>query len=408
MAELDLVGFLRPGDTILVGQATAEPLRLVDQLLDTSETVENLTVVCGYAQSPAWERATSGRLRIKSYAAHGPLRKLSRKGLLDIIPLHYSQIEEVIVTRRLPIDIVLLQVGPADADGFYDLGATVDFTIAAVKYARAVIVEVNDQMPRTNSSMRLHISQVAASISTSAPLAGSPSRPPSECEKKVAANVARLIPSGAMIQLGVGALADAIAHELHDRRQLSVRSGLVGDWLVDLYEAGALSAEPGNCVTGIALGSNRLYSFLSDTDIVRMEPISEQISDEAMKSGRPYISINSGIEIDLLGQVGSEIAGGRYVGAVGGQGDFFRASRRSEGGLAIIAMPSTSPWGSSRIVRELAGPVTSLKSDVDVVVTEWGTAEISAASLSERAERITSIAAPEHRVALSNSLPIWI
>jgi acyl-CoA hydrolase len=405
MSELDLGAFVRAGDAVLVGQAAAEPLHLVDQLLKVSETVENLTAVCGYVQSPAWERVTGNRLRVKSYAAHGSLRALSRQGLLEIIPLHYSHIEQVIASRQLPIDVVLLQVGPVDADGFYDLGATVDFALAAIEHARAVIVEVNDRMPRTNSTTRLHSSKVTASISTSAPLANSPARPASELEKKVAANVAHLIPSGAMIQLGVGALPDAIAHSLRDHRQLSVRSGLVGDWLVDLYEAGALATEPGNCVTGIALGGERLYSFLSDTDIVRMAPISEQISAAAMKSGRPYMSINSGIEIDLLGQVGSEIAGSRYVGAVGGQGDFFRASRSSEGGLAIIAMPSTSPSGSSRIVRELTGPVTSLKSDIDVVVTDWGAAEISAASLSERAERITSIAAPEHRDALNNARP---
>lgn len=408
MSQFELSEFLEPGDTVVVGQAAAEPPLLVEQLIAAAETVDDLTALCGYAQTSAWEGATTGRLRVRSYAGHGPLRKLSRLGLLDVLPLHYSRIEQVIKSGRLPVDVVLLQVGPADAAGYYDLGATVDYAVTAAETARAVIVEVNDQMPRTRSSRRLHVSKVTAAISASAPLADSPARPASEVERQVAAHVATLIPDGATIQLGVGALADAVANELRGRTNLRVRSGLVGEWLVDLHEAGALSDEPGSVVTGMALGGERLYAFLTDSPLVEMAPIVEQVDPAAIAKCAPYVSINSAIEVDLLGQVSSEVVGGRYVGAVGGQVDFFRASRGSENGMAIIAMASSSPSGESRIVNELGGPTTSLKSDVDVVVTEWGAAEISSASLSERADRIAKVAAPQFRELLHANRSKWI
>jgi acyl-CoA hydrolase len=284
----------------------------------------------------------------------------------------------------------------------------VDWAVAAAEHARVILVEVNENMPRTSSSRRLHRSRVTASLSSSRRLADSPARPPSSVEIEVARNVAALIPSGATIQLGASALAEAIGRELRDRRSLRVRSGLVGDWLVELYEAGALDDSSGSIVTGMALGSEKLYDFVNDSPIVRFAPIDEQIAPAAMAQCRPYISVNSAIEVDLIGQVNSEVIGGRYVGAVGGQMDFFRAARASESGIAVVALSSTSPSGAGRIVSSLSGPVTSPKSDVDVVVTEWGSADIAAASFAERAERLAEIAHPDHRDQLRSSRPAWI
>jgi acyl-CoA hydrolase len=409
MPDLDIAGYLRPGDTVLIGQAAAEPPVLVEKFIAAARAIGGLTAFCGYTLSPAWEGVSAGRPHIKAYVAHGPLRKLSAKGLVEIVPWHYSRIEEYITAGHIRIDAVLLQVAPADADGYYSLGATVDYAAVAAGKARVVLVEVNENMPRTSSSRRLHRSLVAASATSSRVLAGSPARPATTAERAVARNVAALVPPGATIQLGVGALADAIARELHGRRDLRVRSGLVGDWLVDLDEAGALAGVPGSCVTGMALGTERLYKFLQCSAKVRMAPVGEQLAPAAMAECDPYVAINSAIEVDLHGQVSAEVAGERYVGAVGGQAGFFRAARLARSGLAVVALAATDAAGTtSRIIPAVSGPVTTPQSDVDLVITEFGAADLRGTSYRERAERLIDVAAPHHRAALTSALPPWL
>jgi acyl-CoA hydrolase len=239
-------------------------------------------------------------------------------------------------------------------------------------------------------------------------LADSPARPAAAAERAVAENVAAFVPSGATIQLGVGALADAIARALHGRRDLLVRSGLVGDWLVDLDEAGALADSPGSCVTGIALGTDRLYKFLADSAKVRMARFDEHLAPAALAQCDPYVAMNSAIEVDLHGQANAEVVAGRYVGAVGGQVGFLRAARKARSGLAILALAATNSDGStSRIVPAVSGPVTTAQSDVDLVITEFGAADLRGTSYRERAERLIAVAAPQHRAALASARPPW-
>jgi acyl-CoA hydrolase len=402
-----LDGVVRSGDTVLIGQAASEPPTLVAALLRLAAEVEDVTAICGYALDPVWLTARPGRPYLRSYSAQGPLRALARAGLVDLMPLHYSRIEDHVRDGRLAADVVLLQVGPPDEEGYYALGATVDYVVVAAEAARAVVVEVNPNMPRTQATRRLHRSLVTAEVATSAPLAVSPVRAPSPEELAVASNVAALVPDGATIQVGLGALAEAIAAELHGRRNLRVRAGLVGDWLVGLYEAGAMAPGPATCVTGIALGTDRLYRFLDGNDRVRMAPLSEQLAVDALAAAGPFITMNSAIEVDLLGQVNAEVGGGRYVGAVGGQVDFFRGAHVGDGGLAVVAL-AAGPGSASRIVAHLSGPVTTPKSDVDVVVTEWGVADLRGADFGERACRLAAIAHPDVRDELLAALPPWV
>ena len=409
MADLDIAQYLRPGDTVLIGQAAAEPPVLVEKFITVAHAIGGLTAFCGYTLGDAWAGVSPGQPDIKAYVAHGALRELSAKGLVDIIPCHYGRIEDLVATGHIRIDVVLLQVAPADSDGYYSLGATVDYAAVAAEHARVVLVEVNPNMPRTSSLRRLHRSQVAASVTSSRPLADSPARPATTAELAVAKNVAAFVPAGATIQLGVGALADAIARELHGRRDLRVRSGLVGDWLVDLDEAGALADVPGSCVTGMALGTERLYKFLSDSAKVLMAPVDEQLAPAPLAQCDPYVAMNSAIEVDLHGQVSAEVVGGRYVGAVGGQAGFFRAARLARSGLAIVALAATNADGTaSRIVPVVSGPVTTAQSDVDLVITEFGAADLRGTSYRERVERLIAIAAPQHRAALASARPSWL
>jgi acyl-CoA hydrolase len=409
MPDLNIADYLRPGDTVVVGQAAAEPPALVAKLIAAARDIKGLTAVCGYTLSDAWREVSAGKPHITTYVAHGALRGLAATGLLDIIPSHYSRLEELFVTGRVPADVVLLQVAPADADGYYSLGATVDYVSVAAERARVVLVEVNPNMPRTRCARRLHASQVTASVTSASEVAGSPARPATDAERKLATHVAALIPSGATIQLGASALADAIAAALSDRRGLRVRSGLVGDWLVDLDEAGALDDSEDSCVTGMGLGTERLYKFLATSAKVRLAPLDEQVADAAMALCDPYVAVNSAVEVDLLGQVSSEVAGDRYVGAVGGQLDFFRAARRARSGLAVVALAAANAAGTvSRIVPVVSGPVTTPQSDVDLVVTEFGVADLRGASYRQRAQRLIAVAAPQHLDALRSRLPAWL
>jgi acyl-CoA hydrolase len=404
MTMLDMASYLRPGDTVLIGQAAAEPPALVAQFIAAAHRIDGLTALCGYTLSSAWADVGPGQPHIKAYVAHASLRQLSARGLVEIIPCHYSRIEDLIVTGRMPVDVVLLQVAPPDEDGYYSLGATVDWAAVAAERARVVLVEVNTNMPRTSASRRIHMSRVTGAVASSAALAYSPARAPTAAERAVAGRVAAFIPSGATIQLGARALADAVAQELRGRRHLRVRSGLVGDWLVDLDEAGALDG----CVTGMALGTERLYKFLGDSAKIQLAPLAEQLDPAALASCDPYVAVNSAIEVDLLGQVSSEVAGERYIGAVGGQLDFFRATRQARSGLAIVALGATNADGTrSRIVPAVSGPVTTPQSDVDLVVTEFGAADLRGVSYRERTDRLMAIAAPQHRAALSAARPAW-
>ena len=401
MTDLDITAHLRPGDNVIIGQATAEPPELVRRLIAAARSVAGLTAFCGYSLSPAWADVGPQGPRVKAYVAHGALRKLAARGLLDVLPWHLSAVEPNITSGRLGVDVVLLQVGPKDADGYFNLGATVDYVVVAAQHARDVLIEVNPHMPRTRSDRRLPESLVTGEIHTTAELAGSPARPANEVEHRVAHHVAAVIPAGATVQLGASALAGEVARALHTRRGLRVRSGLAGDWLVDLYATGAMAPGLDTSVIGMAVGTRRLYDFVDGSGVVRFAPTPDLVDPVAMREWAPYVAVNSAIEVDLTGAVNSEVVAGKFVGAVGGQVDFLRATRAAADGLAIVALAATHPSGESRIVVDLSGPVTSLKSDVDLVITEWGVADLRAASISERAARLIAVAAPEHRAGLT-------
>ncbi|WP_077003110.1 acetyl-CoA hydrolase/transferase family protein [Variovorax sp. KK3] len=410
---ISLADYLRPHDTVLVGQAAAEPHELVAQLIDASQEISDLTVVCGYALSDDWKRVTRSKLRVATYSAHGPMRGLARSGEIDILPNHYSHFERLVTTGAFQPDVILLQLAPADADGYHSFGTSVDYVAKAAQRAPAaaatgsvvragpiVIAEINDNMPATRSRWRLHHTQITASFTTDRALEGTPARAPTDIDWAIARNVASVVPDGASVQLGIGALATAIGRALCEHRELRVRSGLVGDWLLDLDAAGALADAEDACIAGMALGSHSLYDFVARHDRIRFMPITDLTASEAVSSCDPYIAVNSALEVDLLGQVNSEVAGGKYIGALGSQVDTFRATRMASSGLAIVAMPARSPTGAPQIVSALSGPVTSLQSDIDMVITEYGVADLQGTTAAERAGRLIEIAAPEHRDAL--------
>lgn len=395
MASSLLSDCLRPGDHIVVGQAAGEPVGLVAELFELAPRLGAVDVFCGLSLNPAWEGNVPDAVRVTTYCGLGTMRKLVARERARVVPASLSQLSSFIASRRPPVDVVLLQVSPADADGYHSLGCTLDYVWDAAQAARVVVVEVNPNMPVTRSSGRLHGSRVVVARVSDAPLLESTAEEPGEVQRQVARQVANLVPDGATIQLGIGGLAVAVAGALKDRRGLKVRSGMVGDWILDLADSGAIdSATPDACLTSLAVGSRRLYGSLSGEGLLGFAPPAQLA---VPIPGSPLMAINSAIEVDLDGQVNAEFLGERYVGAVGGQTDYFRATRRSPGGLAILALPSTTGRDAKSRIIPRCTYVTSPQSDVDVIVTEHGAADLRATTLKERRAMIANIADPRAR-----------
>jgi acyl-CoA hydrolase len=397
MSSVTLADGLRPGDRIVVGQACSEPLGLVSQLFALAPRLDPLQVYCGLSFNPAWAGELPEGLRLTTYCGLGTVGKAVTRGRARVVPTSLSQLSAQIASRQMPVDVVLLQVSPPDADGFHSLGCTLDYVWEAAQVARQVVVEVNSRVPMTRSRGRLHHSQVMVAHESDTPLPEPAAEAPSEAQRAVARRVAGLVPNGATLQLGIGGLAAAIAEALRSHKGLKIRSGMAGDWLLDLADSGALdTTRPDNCLASLAVGSRRLYASLSVDALLGFATPAELV---VPIPGSPRMAINSTIEVDLAGQLNAELLGDRYVGTVGGQTDYFRAARASEGGLAIVALVSVTGQGTSRIVPR-CGHVTSTATDVDLVVTEHGVADLRGTTLGERSALIANLADPQAREAL--------
>ena len=401
-----LAHHLRRGDHVVVGQTTGEPPGLVDELFALAPGLGQVNVFCGYSLNPAWGAPINAALRVTTYCGLGSVRHIVGRGAARVIPAQMSQLTSYFKSGMLKADVVLLQVSPADAEGYHSLGCALDYVWSAAQAARVVLVEVNPNVPRTRSACRLHCSRVVVARESDLPLLEVPNEAPDERQLIIGRNVARLVPDGAIIQLGIGGMAAAVARALSQHRGLRVRSGMVGDWLPELVASGAIdTTDPEACMASLAVGTRSLYEVAGPGSMLSFAAPAQLVAPRGQAAGAPFMAINSAIEVDLCGQANAEFVGTRYVGAVSGQPDYFRAARRSPGGLAIIALPATVGAASkSRVVARIAGAyVTAAQSDVDVIVTEYGVADIRATTLAERRRLITALAEPQFQGALNEA-----
>lgn len=405
-SALDLSEIIRPGDQIIWGQACGEPQTLTEALVAQRAVLGGVSVFMGASFSNTFRPEHSDFIRFQAFGALGSSRKLSRAGVLDLVPCHLSRIAPFIETGAIRCDVAFVQVAPADASGRYSLGLVSDYIRSAIRKARCVVVEVNAQVPQVHCVEPLLQDEIDYLIETDRPLIEVPAAPPGDIDRAIAAIAQKFIPDRATLQMGIGAVPEAVMSLLRDRRDLSVHSGMVGDSLVDLIDCGAVTnahkeLDPGITVTGALIGTRRLFDFCHRNPGVMMHPSSYTHDITVLSRLSRFMSLNSAVEVDLSGQVNAETAGGHYVGAVGGQVDYVRAAALSAGGCSMIALPSTAQDGAvSRIVTQLSGPVTTARSDVDVVITEFGAAELRGRSLSERRRALIAIAHPDHREAL--------
>ena len=405
--EIDFTALLRPGDGVWWGQAGAEPEPLVNALLDQVDDIGPLRAFCGLT----WNERLAGDipegLTVLSYGGLGQLRDLSRSGRLDVVPCHYSSIPRLFARGQLPCDVGLVQVSPPGPDGTVSLGIGVDYAADAIAHTRTLVAEMNHRMPATAGSIRLTLDSFAAVVETDRPLRELVSGPAREEDLRIAEHVASLVEDRDTIQIGVGTLPNAVLEALSGHRDLGVHSGMITDGILALAEKGVITGaykeiDRGLIITGAALCTEAGYARLSQLPI-EFRAASYTHAPAVLSQLRSLVSINSAIEVDLLGQVGAELVQGVHIGAVGGQVDFSRAAALT-GARSIIALRS-EVHGQSTIRPVLrSGVVTTARVDVDAVVTEHGIAMLTGCTVAERARRLIAVAAPHHREWLEQSL----
>ena len=400
----DLGSYIRDGDTVLFGQAAAEPLTLTRALVAQRQSLGQLKVFLGITLSDTFKPEHADHFHFMSYCGAGSNRHLARAGVLDVFPSAYSSFPLVLNAERPFADVILVQVSPPDADGRFSLGLANDLLVAAIPTARVVIAEVNPLVPRTFGALTLDASDIDLLVHGSVPPIESLSGKTSPVDMLIAQRVADLVDDGSTLQFGLGGVADAPLALLHNRKNLGVHSGIVGDGIVGLAESGALTnalkgRDVGTSITGLLIGTRRLYDFADSNAAVGMRGNSYTHGPEVLRSLNKFVAINSAIEVDLTGQVNSEVANGEYLGAVGGAPDFLRAAHFSRGGIPIVALPSMAGQ-RSRIVSRLCGPVTTPRCDAGLIVTEHGAADLRGLSLGQRKQRMLEIAHPSQREML--------
>jgi 4-hydroxybutyrate CoA-transferase len=345
-------------------------------------------------------------------------REAVNDGRAAYIPCFLSEIPRLFLKGYVPLDVALLTVSPPDRHGYCSLGTSVDVSNAALRTAKFVVGQINRNMPRTHGDGLVHINSLDVVLESHDPIPEHHIGQPDDIERTIGRQIAPLVENGACLQLGIGSLPNAVLAELHSHRNLGIHTEMFSDGLLDLMASGAVNnAEkvfcPHQTVTTFVYGSRRLYDFIDDNPSVIMLRVEQTNNPAVIAQNAKVTAINSAIEVDLTGQVCADSIGSRIYSGVGGQVDFITGATRSEGGKAIIALPSQTSKGKSRIVAELgvgAGVVTT-RAHVHYVATEYGVVDLFGKNMWERAEALISIAHPNHRESLARDLikraPHW-
>jgi 4-hydroxybutyrate CoA-transferase len=403
----EAVAGIRSGDQLYLQCAAATPSVLLDALVARAAELSDVSVVHLHCEGPGPHLAPemAPHFRHKALFIGPNARAAVAEGRAEYIPTFLSDVPRLFDSGLLPLDAVFVNATPPDAHGFCSLGTSVEAMHAAVRAARQVIVQFNTAMPRTLGDSFIHISQIDLAVECDVPPYEHPIGPIGAVEGRIGEYVAALVPDGATIQLGIGAIPAATALALRDKRDLGVHTEMFTDSIVDLVEAGVITGarkerNRGKFVTAFLMGTRRLYDFVDDNPMVEMRPVDFTNDTHVFRSFDRMVAINSAIEVDLGGQVVADSIGHRLYSGVGGQMDFIRGAGLAAEGRAIIALPSTAGVArASRIVaslREGAGVVTT-RAHVRTVVTEYGVAELFGKSLRERAVALIGIAHPDVR-----------
>jgi acyl-CoA hydrolase len=413
VSPADALALVTSGMKVFVQGACATPSPLLDALAMRGD-LENIKLYHLHLAGPApwldgdrWQRFHS----ISLFTGPG-LRGPIEHGHADFVPIFLSDVPSLFSSGRVALDIAFVQLSPPDAHGHCSLGTSVDTARAAVDSARFIIAEINDQMPRTHGNTNVPFDRIDAFICTNRPLHEHAPGQESAVEARIGEIIAGLVEDRSTLQMGIGAIPDAVLTRLGNKHDLGVHTEMFSDRLVDLIESGVVNnkykqVHPGRTVTSFINGTKRLFDFVHDNLAVEFHPCDRTNDTAVIRRNPRVVAINSAIQVDLTGQVCADSFGHRIYSGIGGQMDFIRGAALSRGGKAIIALPSTGKSGTiSRICTEInpgAGIVTT-RGHVHWVVTEYGAVNLHGCSLRERGEALISIAHPDFRAELTKDL----
>jgi len=406
----DAVKHIKSGDRVVLGHACGEPQLLVNALVNRAEELSDVEIVHMVAMGkgryclPEYERS----FRHNGLFIGAPTRTAVKEGRADYTPCYFHQIPGLFSSDILPIDVALVTVSPPNKYGYVSLGVSVDYTRQAILSAKTVIAEVNPNMPRTAGDSYININYINYFVPCELPLVELSSPLIGEVENAIGRHIADLINDGDCLQLGIGAIPDAVLNFLGDKRELGIHSEMISDGVMKLVEAGVITGSrknyhPHKIVITFAMGSRKFYEWLDENPVIAALPVDIVNNPAIIAQNDNLISINSALCVDLLGQVAADTLGPVQFSGVGGQVDFVRGSGLSHGGKSIIALPATAAKGTvSRISLTLdrGQAVTTNRYDIDYVVTEYGIAKLKGKTNRQRANDLISIAAPQFREEL--------
>jgi acetyl-CoA hydrolase len=406
------VSRVQSGQRLFMTGNCAVPHVLMEALVARAPDLRDVEIchILTFGKAPWADPAMAGHLRVNSLFISDEIRRAVHEGRSDFTPCYLSEIPGLFTQGVLPVDVAFVHVSPPDEHGFCSYGVEVSVTKAAAQAAKTVIAEVNRQMPRTLGDAFIHVSKLHGIVEVDYALPSIQMAGTSELAQRIAAHVAGLIPDGATLQTGIGAVPDSVLRLLTDRKHLGVHTELFSDGVIDLVERGVIDGEMkslhrGKIIAGFTVGTQRLYDFVNDNPIIEMHP-TEYVNDPFIVSQNDrMVAINSAIEVDLTGQVCADSIGSRIYSGVGGQVDMLYGAARSKGGVPIVALPSTAVVKGETLsklvpmLRPGAGVVTG-RYLVHYVVTEHGVADLYGKTLRQRARALIDIAAPEFRAEL--------
>ncbi len=410
VSAADAIAAVRDGDFIIVPTGVGEPPALLTALSEKRRDLHDVKVaqILAMRKYAYLDPQTVEHVRHVAFFYGGATRAGGKEGWIDFIPNYFSEIPSQIERGLIPADVVLSMASPMDAHGYFAVSLGADYTMAAIAKARAVVLEVNPNVPYAFGNCHVHISQVAALTESSEPVmeVGLPKIGP--VQQAIGKFVAELIDDGSTLQIGYGGIPDAVVMQLTQKRDLGIHTEMIGDGILTLIESGAVTNRrknhmPGKMVATFALGSNKLYRFMDRNPALEMHPV--DFTNDPSRAGLNdnLVAINATLQIDLLGQCGSESLGPTPYSGTGGQSDFVRAANRSRGGKAFIVLPSTAKDDTVSRIAPVLSPGTHLttsKNDIDYVVTEYGVARLRGQSAKQRAASLIAIAHPNFRADL--------
>jgi len=405
----EAVKVIKSNDRVFIHSVSMAPQQLINALTARHAELRNveLTHLHIEGDAPYADPKYAESFHVNSLFIGANVRHTIKAGNGSYTPVFLSEIPYLFRKRVLPINVALMQVSPPDKHGFCSLGTSVDASLAAAQGADHVIAQVNPRAPRTHGDSLIHMSKFDALVEVDDEIPSHAPSAPSSIEMQIGQNVASLIEDGSCLQMGIGAIPNAALSQMGHLKNLGIHTEMFSDGIMDLVESGVINGaekktHPGKIISGFVMGSQKLYDFIDDNPQVNLLDIGYVNDTAVIRKNPKAVSINSAVEIDLTGQVCADSIGPRMYSGVGGQMDFMRGAMLSKGGKPIIALPSTTRRGQTRIVPFLkpgAGVVTT-RSHVQYIVTEHGIADLYGKTLKQRAEALAGIAHPDHREAI--------